>query len=219
MIKGDINLQELALTRGGEATYANARAYTFNQHHRKAKSQLNRTIVFNLTTFPSPYQMARNVMHGKDGPMELHPDLLHLGNVATLKALFESDHLYTDAKVHALWVGLFASGKVYGCNRAGTKATLDQMIDIDYEAHARYEISSRLSCQGWTHGYTADYLAERSAGFRKIRKLVRIDRLNNLAAAEAIRLKTVLAADVDLCKSQALCSGGLADTTDEEDDF
>jgi hypothetical protein len=151
--------------------------------------------------------------------MTLHPSLSHLGSIENLRQLFFSEKLYTDEKVHERWVGLFASGVVYGCKRAGPKDTLDQMVDVDYEAHARYEMYSRLSHQGWKKGYTADALAERSAEFRKIRKLVRKDRLKNLKAAEAKRLNHVVDEDADVCRAQTLGSGGLADTTDEEDDF
>ena len=96
---------------------------------------------------------------------------------------------------------------------------MDRMIDVDYEAHARYEMVSRLTCQGWRHGYTADVMAQRSNGFRKIRKLVRLDRLNNLKAAEATRLNTSIDAVGEERRQQALGSGGLADTTDDEDGF
>ena len=130
-----------------------------------------------------------------------------------------SDHLYTDTKVHAKWAGFFASGQVYGCKRSLARDTLDKMIDINYEAHARYEMWSRLSCQGWRHGYKKENLKERSAGFRKFRKLVRIDRMQNLQAAEAGRLKVTVENDTEESRRQALESGALADTTDEEDDF
>ena len=58
--------------------------------------------------------MARNVMSGKDGPMASCPELSHLVDKQGLKALFESDHLYKDEKVHKLWVELFATGTPYG---------------------------------------------------------------------------------------------------------
>jgi len=151
--------------------------------------------------------------------MKLVPELAHLGSIEGLQNLLNSDALYLDAKVHKLWVGLFASGVVYGCARAKPTDTLDVMVDIDYESHARYEMTSRLSCQGWKHGYTASDLSERSAGFRKVRKLVRKDRLHNLKAAEAKRLYAVLDADGEATRQQAPGSGGLADTTDDEDDF
>jgi hypothetical protein len=219
MITEDINLQELALRKGGPEEYSKARAKCFHDHYRKAKSQLNRSIVLNLTKNLGPFQMASNVMHGVDGPMTLHHSLSHLGTIEELRQLFYSDKLYLDDKVHKLWVGLFASGVVYGCKRAGPKDTLDLMVDVDYEAHARYEMYSRLSCQGWKYGYTADALAERSANFRKVRKLVRLDRLNNLKTAEANRLNLGADADAEDDRAQALGSGGLADTTDDEDDF
>ena len=182
---------------------------------------MNRSIVLHLTNPESPYCMITNVMSGKKGPMTLSADVAHLGSIAALQDLFGSDHLYTDSKVHALWVGLFASGKIFGCKRAVPKAKLDSMVDIDYEAHARYEMISRLSCQGWRHGYTPAILAERAREFRQIRKLVRIDRLQNLAKAEAIRLELSLQDDNDASRIQALGSGGLADTTDDDegDDF
>ena len=115
--------------------------------------------------------------------------------------------------------GTFASGVVYGCKRAGALDTLDMMVDVDFEAHARYEMVSRLTCQGFRHGYTAEVLARRSQEFRKIRKLVRLDRLNNLKAAEAKRQRTGIDAATEERRQQALGSGGLADTTDEEDGF
>ena len=220
LIQTDINLQEMAVTRGGEAKYCNDRAVCFNQHHRKAKSQLNRSIMKALTCEPSPYQMARNVMSGKDGPMALCAELSHLGDIQGLKALFESDHLYTDEKVHMLWVGMFAAGVPYGCKRATSpQDTLDMMLDVDYEAHARYQFASRLEYQGVIHGYAAEELVKRSAGFRTIRKLVRLDRKNNLKAAEEKRLGTSVETNDDELRAQAIASGGLADTTDEEDDY
>jgi hypothetical protein len=170
---------------------------------------------------PSPYQMASNVMSGKAGAgaMALHPSLDHLKSIEGLRNLLYSDHLYTDEKVHRLWVGLFASGVIYGCNRAGVKDTLDQMVDVDFEAHARYEIWSRLECQGWKHGYTAEAMAERANVFRMFRKLVRVDRVKNLRPAEAKRLVSVLKTDGSVSRTQALGSGALADTTDDEDEF
>ena len=219
MITEDTNLQELALRKGGPEVYSKARAKCFHDHYRKAKSQLNRSIVLHLSKNSGPFQMASNVMHGVDGPMTLHDSLSHLGSIEGLRQLFYSDKLYLDAKVHNLWVGLFASGVVYGCKRAGPKDTLDKMVDVDYEAHARYEMYSRLSCKGWKYGYTADALAERSTNFRKVRKLVRLDRLNNLKIAEANRLNLGAGADAEESRALALGSGGLADTTDDEDDF
>ena len=65
----------------------------------------------------------------------------------------------------------------------------------------------------------AEDLAERSKGFRLIRKKVRLDRLNNLPEAEAKRLQSFNDADEDANLAQALGSGALADTTDDEDDF
>jgi hypothetical protein len=218
MIREDINLQDMANRRGGVEHYSKSRAVCFNQHHRKAKSQLNRTLCLHLTSDGSPYQIARNVMSGKTGPMELAPELSHLGSIQALIDLLNSDKLYCDEKVHNLWAGVFASGHVYGCARAGPRDTLDMLVDIDYEAHARYEMMSRLSCQGWKHGYTAKDLSERSAGFRKVRKLVRVDRAKNLEAAEKKRLFAELDADADEARALALGSGGLADTTDDDDD-
>ena len=62
-------------------------------------------------------------------------------------------------------------------------------------------------------------MAERANGFRIIRKLVRVDRMRNLKAAEAKRLVSVLRTDGEMCRTQALGSGALADTTDDEDEF
>jgi hypothetical protein len=148
MIEDDINLQELALTRGGPEKYSTDRAFCFNQHHRKAKAQLNRSIVLNLSLPSSPYLLATNVMSGKHGPMTLNPALSHLQNIAGLQKLLGSDALYCDDKAHLIWVGLFAAGVVFGMSRAGPQDTLDKIIDIDYEAHARYEMISRLGHQG-----------------------------------------------------------------------
>jgi hypothetical protein len=77
---------------------------------------------------------------------------------------------------------------------------------------------SRLSCQGFRHGYKAADLKERATGFRKFRKQVRIDRVNNLKAAEEQRLETVLEEDLAASRSEALESGALSDTTDDEQD-
>ena len=49
MIDSDINLQELALQRGGPEQYSKDMAKTFNDNHRKAKTQLNRSIVIGLS--------------------------------------------------------------------------------------------------------------------------------------------------------------------------
>ena len=220
MIETDINLQEMAVTKGGDKKYGNDRAVCFNQHHRKAKSQLNRSVIKALTCPPPPFQMACNVMSGKNGPMALCPELSHLNDIAGLKALFESDHLYTDETVHKLWVGLFASGIIYGCDKSkGAETTLDEMVDIDYEAHARFEFATRLEYQGLIHGYAAEDLKRRSEGFRAIRKRVRLDRRNNLKAAEDKRLGTDVEQNDDELRAQSVATGGLADTTDDEDDF
>ena len=56
-------------------------------------------------------------------------------------------------------------------------------------------------------------VSENSAGFR------RVDRINNLKAAEAKRLSAVFTEDGDAIRLQALGSGGLAGTTDDEDEF
>jgi hypothetical protein len=219
LIESDINLQEMALTRGGPAQYALDRAFMFNQNHRKAKAQLNRSLVVGLTAPNSPYMIALNVMDGRKGTMTLNPELEHLVDIEGLQQLLNSNCLYKDEKMHKLWVGLFASGVVFGMRRANSKDTLDKMIDIDYETHARYEMISRLSCQGFRHGYKAEDLAERARGFRKIRKKVRKDRLNNLKAAEAKRLVSLNDATRGESRTLALGSGGLDDTTDEDDDF
>jgi hypothetical protein len=183
LIDSNLQLRQLAVTRGGMDAYSKAKAPLFNLHWRKAKAQLNRSIVLALTSDTSPFQMACNVMHGKAGPMRLHGDLSHLGDIETLVALLSSDGLYKDPKVHALWVGMFSSGMIYGSSKALPTLKLDEIVDVNYEAHARYEMVSRLSYQGFRHGSTAAELAERAVGFRKIRKLVRIDRLNNLKEA------------------------------------
>jgi hypothetical protein len=218
IIESDIQLQELALTRGGVQQYSKEKASLFNEHHRKAKTQLNRSLVLALTT-DGPFQIAMNVRNGKNGPMMLHPDFSHLVDVPGLRALLNSDKLYCDDKVHRLWVELFQSGLVSGTKRVGPRETLDTILDVNYEAHARYEMILRLGYQGYKQGYTATASAERSAGFRLVRKLVRKDRINNLKAAEEKRLSMVTAADDDVSRSQALASGALADTTDEEDNF
>ena len=219
LIEEDPNLQEMAVTRGGNDKYSKDRAACFNGHHRKAKSQLNRSIIVGLTAESSPSCMALNVMDGRTGPMTLHPDLGHLVNIEGLRSLLNSDRLYCDEKVHKLWVGVFASGHIYGSKRSAPRAKLDEMVDINYEAHARYEMILRLSCQGYRHGYGAKELAERAAAYRLVRKLVRKDRVDNLVGAEEKRLAALFAPDADAARSLALESGGLADTTDEEDDF
>ena len=150
MINEDLNLQELALSRGGPAKYSEDMAFFFNTHHRKAKSQLNRSIVIGMFDDASPYQVAKNVSSGKNGPMALLPAFAHLNDIAGLQKLLASDSLYCDEKFHAVWVGLFGSGVVFGSSRANPKDTLDMMVDVDYEAHARYELHSlprfRLPC-------------------------------------------------------------------------
>ena len=78
---------------------------------------------------------------------------------------------------------------------------------------------STLATQGFKHGYKAEDMAERSKGFRLIRKKVRLDRLHNLALAESKRLHSIIATDAEANQAQALGSGALAETTDDEDDF
>jgi hypothetical protein len=217
-IEGDLQLKQLALTRGGTEQYSKEKADFFNKHHRKAKAQLNRSLVLGFAT-EGEFQMAMNVQCGKNGPMQLHPRVEHLETVEALRNLLNSDALYTDPIVHRLWVGLFQSGIVEGTKRVSPKVKLDEIVDVDYEAHARFELISRMSYQGYKHGYTAAARTARSAGFRQVRKLVRKDRINNLEAAEVKRLSLVTDVDGELSRTQALTTGGLADTTDEEDDF
>jgi hypothetical protein len=219
MIRDDLNLQEMAVSRGGNDAYALRRAQCFNYHHKKAKTQLNRSIVLAMTTDLFESQIAVNVMNGKKGPMGLHPCMSHLPDVAALAALFESDHLYNDEVLHAKWCAMFSSGALYGMDRKSPCTKLEDLVDVNYEAHARYEMVSRLSYQGFHHGYKDADLAERAKGFRVIRKKVRKDRLNNLKAAEAKRLVGVFSADAEESRQLALGSGGLADTTDDEDEF
>jgi hypothetical protein len=217
MLERDPNLQEMAVRRGGVKAYALAKAQLFNLHHKKAKTQLNRSIVLGLTTDLSDYQIAVNVMNGKDGPMRLHESMSHLPDIAALIDLFNSDRLYTDSVLHAKWVGLFTSGVIYGMQSVPPTTKLVDVIDINYEAHARYEMVSRLSYQGFHHSYKHSDLADRAKGFRLIRKKVRRDRLQHLAAAEEKRLAGVRVEDGDANRQLELGSGGLADTSDEED--
>ena len=64
--------------------------------------------------------------------------------------------------------------------RLSVRALLASMVDVNYDAYARLELIDRLSCQAFRHGHTAPYLAKRAEMFRKIRKNVRKDRLENL---------------------------------------
>ena len=141
-----------------------------NHHHKKAKTQLNRSIVMGLTLDTSENQIACNVMNGRNGAMKLHSCLSHLPNIPALIDLLQSDHLYTDSILHAKWVGLFTSGDVYGMHRRNPNTKLEVILDVDYEAHARYEMVSRLSYQGFHHQYKDKDLEARSSGFRAIRK-------------------------------------------------
>jgi hypothetical protein len=218
MIEGDVQLKEMAATRGGVDAYSKEKAKFFNGHHRKAKSQLNRSILLALGC-DGPYQMAMNVMSGQNGPMLIHPHLDHLKDIDGLRRLFKSDHLYLDAKVHRLWVGMFQSGVIEGMDRVSPRVKLDEIVDINYEAHARLEMVSRLSFQGYKTSYTSAALTNRAEEFRQIRKKVRKDRANNLDAAEMNRLSLTTDSDGETSRTQALGSGGLADTTDEEDNF
>ena len=85
------------------------------------------------------------------------------------------------------------------------------MLDVDYETHARFEFASRLEYQGVIHGYAAEDLVKRAKGFRSIRKLVRLDRRNNLKAAEEKRLGTAVETNDNDLHAQAMATGGLAD--------
>jgi hypothetical protein len=153
MLDRDLNLQEMTVRRGGSEAYALEKAQLFNFHHKKAKTQLNRSIVLGLTTDLSEHQIAVNVMNGKGGPMRLHESMSHLPDIAALIALFKSDKLYTDSVLHAKWVSLLTSGFVYGMDPFPPCAKLVDVIDVNYEAHARYEMVSRLSYQGFHHSY------------------------------------------------------------------
>jgi hypothetical protein len=62
------------------------------------------------------------------------------------------------------------------------------------------------------------YLADQATKFRKMRKLVRADRLENLADAEELRMEGLPSTEAEQDAQDMLNSGALADTTEDERD-
>ena len=94
--------------------------------------------------------------------------------------LIGSPLLHTDPAVHKLWVGAHASGQVHGATPRDGLQRLDSFLSINYEAHGRLETTQRLKHQGFRHGSTPSCLNLQAQEFKKMRKLVREDRRNNL---------------------------------------
>jgi hypothetical protein len=182
LIKRHRVLQELALTRGGERQYSDTCARLFHKHRRKARSQYNRSLCLALFTRDSPHCLAYNVLQGGDGPMKLSPKTAHLGTTDALMDLIASDQLYTDPAVFKIWVDAHASGLIYGATKQRQTARLENFLSVNYDAHARLEVSQRLKFQGFRHGSTHTYLAAQAQKFRMIRKFVRTDRIYNIEA-------------------------------------
>lgn len=208
-------LQEQALDRGGSRAYAMRICNLFHQHWRKAKAQYNRTLALALFAESSPHCIAYNVLNGSNGPMKLPPATAHLGSTDALMNLIGSPDLYTDPAVHRLWVGAHASGKVYGAVLRDAAERLDAFLSINYEAHGRLEAVQRLKYQGFRHGSTPSYLALQAQEFKRMRKIVRRDRRNNLDRAEAQRISELPELQVDQDFEDALNSGWAGDTSDE----
>ena len=180
MIKNTPQLAMLAVSRGGPLAYAKCMMKTFWLHHRKAKTQYNRSICDGFLANGAKFSIATNVLSSSEGPMALAPCLAHLGGIPGLVDLLQGHKLYADATFYKIWVGFHASGALYGGLRHPASSSLESMVDVNYDAYARLELIDRLSCQAFRHGHTAPYLAKRAEMFRKIRKNVRKDRLENL---------------------------------------
>ena len=180
MIKNTPQLAMLAVSRGGPLAYAKCMMKTFWLHHRKAKTQYNRSICDGFLANGAKFSIATNVLSSSEGPMALAPCLAHLGGIPGLVDLLQGHKLYADATFYKMWVGFHASGALYGGLRHPASSSLESMVDVNYDAYARLELIDRLSCQAFRHGHTAPYLAKRAEMFRKIRKNVRKDRLENL---------------------------------------
>lgn len=182
LIKRNHVLQELALTRGGDRVYAETCSALFHRHRRKARAQYNRSLCIALFTQNSPHCIAYNVLQGGNGPMTLSPKMEHLGTTEALMELIASDELYTDPALFKIWVAVHASGVIYGAERHRPTERLETFLSVNYDAHARVEVSQRLQFQGFHAGSTPQYLTDQASKFRRIRKLCRTDRLYNMEA-------------------------------------
>ena len=180
MIRNTPQLAMLAVSKGGPLAYAKRMMKTFWLHHRKSKTQYNRSTCDGFLANGAKFSIATNVLSSCEGPMALAPCLAHLGGIPGLVDLLQGHKLYADATFHKIWVGFHASGALYGGLRHPASSGLASMVDVNYDAYARLELIDRLSCQAFRHGHTAPYLAKRAEMFRKIRKNVRKDRLENL---------------------------------------
>jgi hypothetical protein len=218
LIQDNPALKELALTRGGDREYATKISKLFHKHRRKAKAQYNRSLALALFTEGGPHCIAYNVLKGGNGGMKLSPATAHLGSTDALMNLIGSPMLYTDPAVHKLWVGAHASGEVYGATPRDGLERLDAFLSINYEAHGRLETTQRLKYQGFRHGSTPSYLALQAQEFKKMRKLVRHDRRNNLDQAETERVAELPQNQEEQDAIDALNSGWAGETSDESDD-
>ena len=148
--------------------------------------------------------------------MQLSPALAHLGDTAALSELIGSGQMHTDPALFKLWRGAHASGDIYGTKKQPAAKPLDSFLSVNYDARARLECVQRLSYQGFRHGHTPPYLADQATKFRKMRKLVRADRLENLADAEELRMEGLPSTEAEQDAQDMLNSGALADTTEDE---
>jgi hypothetical protein len=149
--------------------------------------------------------------------MKLPPATAHLGSTDALMNLIGSPMLHADPAVHKFWVGAHASGEVYGATPRDGLERLGAFLSINYEAHGRLETTQRLKHQGFRHGSTPSHLALQAQEFKKMRKLVRHDRRNNLDQAETERVAELPQNQEEQDAIDALYSGWAGETSDESD--
>ena len=201
LIQNTPQLGMLAVNNGGNLSYAKAMSKTFWLHYRKGKTQYNRSICDGFLADNAPHSIARNVLSSSCGPMELAPALQHLETIENLIEILSGPSLYADTALHKLWVEFHASGMLYGGSTFSKRTHLAEVVDVNYDAYSRLELTDRLSAQAFRHGHTAPYLQQRADKFRQIRKMVRKDRLENLELVRHVILHyiTLISHCITLC--------------------
>lgn len=140
-------LQELAVNAGGNEAYAKKMSKFFHHHRRKARAQYNKSLCQALFDSESPFCIAYNVLKACDEPPALSGAMGHFESIEALRECITSDEVYKDEKLFKLWVGLHASGRLYGASKRSINDSLVEYMSINYEAHCRLEASQRLSRQ------------------------------------------------------------------------
>ena len=147
LIKRSPALQNLALENGGNEEYAKKMAATFHFHRRKARAQYNRSLCEALFTKGSPHCIAYNILSAEGGPPTLAKSTEHLGSTEALRERIVSDSMYADDKLFSLWVGLHASGALYGSKQRGRTENIASYLSVNYDSHCRLEAYQRMSHQ------------------------------------------------------------------------